>query len=175
MWESGFTYDMLLCISGWEAAESLGYETSFMYMTSTANSSHFKSAMFILLALQYLQWQSLMSIIMKVNKIGGKAKAFMKLYTPSCIDSTAMSLPLYPGLLNPVFVTSSTNVGTTSDQKLMLGSKGLAMRLPCPMILALILSIAVLTWLLQEINTGVRKLLHVLHGYDCHGDGIKIL
>ena len=153
----------------------LGYETSFTYMTSTANSSHFKSAMFILLALQYLPWQSPMSIIMKVNKIGGKAEAFMKLYTPCCIDSTAMPLPSYPSFLNQVFDTSSTNMATTRDQKLMLGSKGLATRLPYPMSLTLTLSIAVLTWLLQETNTGVRKLLHVLHGYDCHGDGIKIL
>ena len=136
-----------------------GYGTSCTYMTSTANSSHFKSAMFILLTVQYLQWQSPMSIIMKVNKIGGKAEAFMKLYTPSCIDSTAMSLPLYSGLLNPVFVTSSTNVATTINKRFMLGSKGLAMRLQCPIPLTLTLSIAVLMWLLQETNTGVRKLL----------------
>ena len=186
MWESGFTYDMLLRISGWEAAESLGYETSFTYMTSTANSSHFKSAMFILLALQYLPWQSPMSIIMKVNKIGGEAEAFMKLYTPCCIDSTAVSLPCTLAFWTQCLSLAVLNVATTGDQKLMLGSKGLATRLPCPMILALTLSIAVLTWLLQEINTGVRKLLPYLawsppltaisvHGYDCHVDGVQIL
>ena len=60
-----------------------GYGTSCAYMTSTANNSHFKSAVFILLTLQYLPWQPEMSIIMKVINLGGKAEVLIKLYTPA--------------------------------------------------------------------------------------------
>ena len=72
---------------------------------------------------------------MRVINLGGKAEVLMKLYTFGCMDSTAMPLSLYPGLLNT----------------------GLVMRLPCPMTLTLTLSIPVLMWLLQ-IHAGVKAL-----------------
>ena len=93
------------------------YGTSCTYMTSTVNSSHFKSAVFIFLTLQYLLWKPEMSVNMKVINLGGKAEVLIKLYTPCCLDYTAMPLPSYPSLLTPAFVTSSTNVATTSDKQ----------------------------------------------------------
>ena len=160
--------NMLLCISGWEAVESLGMELAvrtwlqlLIVHTSKCNVHTPHTPIFTMVIINEHNYD-----------LGGKAQAFMKLYTPCCIDSTAMTLPLYSGLLNPVFVTSSTNVATTINKRFMLGSKGLATRLPYPITLTLTLSIAVLMWLLQETNTGVRKLLPCprvtfSHWYQC--------
>ena len=86
--------NMLLCISGWEATESLGMELAvctwlqlLTVHTSKVQCSHSMHSNI------YHGNQ----IIMMVNNLGGRTEVLMKLCILCCLDSTAM--PLYPRTL----------------------------------------------------------------------------
>ena len=149
MWEFGFTWQhVAICISGWEAAESLGMELAvctwlqlLTVHTSKVQCSH---------SLHSNIYHG-NQIIMTVNNLGGRTEVLMKLCILCCLDSTAM--PLYP--------------------------RTLAFWPQC-------LSLAIITWLLQVTNSGVRRRWCYIaswsppltaisvRSYDCHGNGVPI-